>query len=45
MTKTPRIPVVCNECQKKFSVAADAPACPVCQKCGSVDIDVREDQS
>lgn len=33
-----RIPVVCMECDKKFSTAKIIPECP---KCGGSDIEVR----
>ena len=36
----PRIPVQCNECQKKFSVHPNSSA-DECPKCGGADIDVR----
>jgi hypothetical protein len=32
-----RIPVVCQECGKKFKTAK---VCPECPKCGGVDIDL-----
>jgi predicted Zn-ribbon and HTH transcriptional regulator len=33
-----QVPVVCNECGKKFKTAS---ICPVCPKCKGSDIDVR----
>ena len=41
----PKVPVKCNECGKRWTVAATTPTCPVCSRCGSVDIDVIEPAS
>jgi endogenous inhibitor of DNA gyrase (YacG/DUF329 family) len=40
-----KIKVVCNECGKKFQISAASVArtSPQCSKCGSVDIDLRDD--
>jgi predicted RNA-binding Zn-ribbon protein involved in translation (DUF1610 family) len=39
--KRVRIPVVCNECGRKFSLSPNA-VDPHCSKCGGVDIDLRD---
>jgi len=39
-----KVPVICNECGKKWKVAADAKTGPQCSRCNSVDVDVREEQ-
>ena len=39
--RKPRLKVICLECGKKFATTNDGPECP---KCGSTDIDVREEE-
>jgi hypothetical protein len=40
MAKTVKIPVICNECQKRWKVSPNSD--PQCPRCNGVDFEVRE---